>query len=643
MKRILFLIGCLLGVFVGSANGAIPVAPYLPAQEKSTPKDAPITVQFPYENMTVARGAKKIFIFGQVNLPSPVTLDINGENIPVYSNGGFIGFVPVESGNFTFVLTASSKEAIYQAERHITVPGADVRTFTDKAEFDKEEIFPKYPVELMPGDTVDLYARGTPASNVTATLSGLKDGKKIPLKEDPSAPGVYRARYVIDPQQKPKTAKITYYLTGGPRRSETKITAPEKLKVLSAQQPLRRAQITSPGIKLRKIPTPTENLYPFYRAYGEVQINGRLNQQYRLVLNDQETAWLEQEKLQLLSEQPYTPNQLHNLSVIANEGKTRLLLKTDREVPISVHEFNDRLELTFYYTGDLEENFSLDTDSPLVEHITWANPAQDTVLLKIFFKKETLPWGHAYAFEDGQFTLDLFHKPTLTPTKNKPLTGARILLDAGHSPRRTPPYDGAVGPTGFMEYEGTLLLAEELKPLLEKQGATVLLTRRGNNRMTLPDRYQYALQENAHLFISLHYNALSEVANPRARARGFTVYYTYPHSFALAQSVYDSFTRLVPLPDNGMISNDILFIPRMSEFPSILVENAFLMLPEQEEMAKTKEGRQAFVQALYEGILNFYGVKLPATKTKKVTRKQFQKPAKQMYLKPAPTPVLKGS
>ena len=630
MKRTLFLLLFPVLFCVAARAEGIPTAPYLPAQSISSPTDTPITVQFPYEKMTVTRGASRIFIFGQILLPGPLSLDINGETVPLEDNGAFIAFLPVQSGEFEFLLTASNGKQTVQAIRRITVPGADIKDFSATAEFDPEEVFPQTPVELLPGDVIGLYVRGTPGAQVSFTLSGLKNAKNIPMKEDVSSPGMYRAKYLIDTEQKPKNAKVSYKMKDGPDGSEAKITAPARIKVLDRKDPFTLAEVLSPGVKLRKIPTPRENLYPFYRAYGKVLLNGRMNKQYRLFLNEKESAWLEENNLKTAFFADYQPNRIEELQTAVLEDKTRLTFAGDYKVPISVHEFNDRLELTLYYTEGFDENYSFDTTSPIIDTITWSQPARDTVLFKINFKKDASLWGHAYDFEGNNLVIDLMHQPRLTPQKNAPLHGARILLDAGHSPRRTIPYDGAVGPTGYLEYEANLALAEELKPLLEQAGATVIMTRYGNNRMSLQNRYQLALKEKAHIFVSLHYNALPETINPLSRARGYSVYYNYPHSFQLAQAVYDAFTRLVPIADNGMIANDVLFIPRIPQMPSILVENAYLILPEQEEMAKTSEGRSAFVQALYEGILKFYGVNVPEQKSA-FRRNAFKKPGRTLF------------
>lgn len=587
----------------------IPTAPYLPSQQALAKKtNAPITVQFPTEKARISRGAKAIFVFGQVHIANPKTLHINGQAVPLYKNGTFLAFVPVEKGNFTLLLSASDGTNTYQAARHIHVRGTDIKDFSQQASFDPGEVFPQHDLETIPGDTLRLYVRGTPNATVEASLLGLKHGKKITLKEDNSNPGTYRASFVIDPHQKHKTVKAVYKMSDGPNDSKEKITAPGKITVRGEDNLFSCAQITHPGIKMRQLPTAHGNLYPYYRAYGEVKVSGKMSNQYHVWLNEEEQAWLEKEKIKDIScPSEGNPNLITGLQTVNVEDKTRALIKTSRAVPIQIQEFKDRLEVKIYYVDGVEENFSIDNTSPLLDTIRWSQPSDDTLLLKFNFTKDTRLWGYSYRFnEEGQLEIDFMHPPLLTPQDDLPLSGARILIDAGHNPKHTAPYDGAVGPSGYLEYEGTLALAEELKSVLEKQGATVILTRQGNNRMTLEQRYEHALATQAHIFVSLHYNAFPETVNPLARPRGFQVYYMYPHSFDLADAVHKAYVKHVPLPDNGMIANTVLFVPRISEMPSILVESAYLMFPQQEEMARTKEGRTHLVRALENGIVNFF-------------------------------------
>lgn len=585
----------------------LPVAPYLPAQAQAAANTkAPITVQYPYENLTLPHGATRIFIFGQVNLEQPATLDINGQEVELYKNGAFVSFVPVETGNFEFVLTAKNKHTTVKATRHVKVLGSDIEAFSQEAAFDKEQVFPQRDVELLPGEEINLYVRGTPGATVVAQLPSFKNGKEIALTESTDQPGIYRGKFVIHSEQKPKTSKVVYKMKNGPDESKDKITAPAKITVRDSEPPFTYAQINLPGVKLRKKPTTSGNLYPDYRAFGTVRIMGKMANQSRLWIDGKQIAWLENKHLTPLKEYEETSNTLSFIRTATSDERTRVIFTLDRPVPIQIHEYPDSVEVVLHYVDAFEENFSLDDTSPVLSNIQWVARDEKAIAFRLSLQKNAKLWGYTYRFEENQLVLDLMHEPARIRKAHKPLAGARIVLDAGHSPKRTPPYDGAVGPTGYLEYEGALALAQDLKPLLEKAGATVLLTRHGNNKMTLQDRYDFARDQQAHIFISLHYNALAETQNPLASPRGFTVYYAYPHSLALAQSVHNAFVKHVPLADNGLLANHVLFIPRMSDYPSILVENAFLMIPQQEEMAKTKEGRAPFVKALYEGILNFY-------------------------------------
>ena len=78
-----------------------------------------------------------------------------------------------------------------------------------------------------------------------------------------------------------------------------------------------------------------------------------------------------------------------------------------------------------------------------------------------------------------------------------------VVLDPGHGGVET----GAIGPSGLEEKDVTLDLARRLKPLLERQGLTVVLTRDEDRVLPLDDRTAIANQNRAELFVSLHVNA----------------------------------------------------------------------------------------------------------------------------------------
>ena len=100
------------------------------------------------------------------------------------------------------------------------------------------------------------------------------------------------------------------------------------------------------------------------------------------------------------------------------------------------------------------------------------------------------------------------------PPPAKPLSV--IVLDPGHGGVEV----GATGASGLQEKDVTLDLARRLKSLLERQGATVVLTRDDDRVLPLDDRTAIANHNRAVLFISLHMNA-----SKRKTAVGAETYY----------------------------------------------------------------------------------------------------------------------
>ena len=315
MKRIVFYIFLLLAG-LGQAEPVVPMAPYLPALSSKENDIAPITLQHPQENAKLPAGAENIYVFGKLNLEN-ATLDINGQSVPVYKNGTFIAYIPVAQGTFDILMTAQSQGNTYQAVRHVIVPGIPINQFTDKARFDETQTYPVQPLWLLPGDTVQLSARGTPGAEVTATLSGLKNAKDLPLKENKRYPGLYQGQYSLAENEKPRSVKIRYRMHDPKTNTEAKITAKQKLKILDLQDPLPQARVTDSGSKLRQLPVHQGSLYPYYRAFGFFVIDGRDKGLYRVRLTNGEHAWIEEKKLELTAISPLPANHIEHIRTIA--------------------------------------------------------------------------------------------------------------------------------------------------------------------------------------------------------------------------------------------------------------------------------------------------------------------------------------
>jgi N-acetylmuramoyl-L-alanine amidase len=217
----------------------------------------------------------------------------------------------------------------------------------------------------------------------------------------------------------------------------------------------------------------------------------------------------------------------------------------------------------------------------------------------------------------------------------------RIILDPGHGGRDP----GAMGPSGLKEKEANLDIAQRLKKLLEEKGLEVLMTRDGDNYVTLQDRTRFANANGGKLFVSIHANT-----NPKKSIRGVSTYLlgnkkteqalavaekensvieleesqeayrelqNAAHILnAIAQSSYlkesEDLAQMVnseihvrtQIPDQGVYQAG-LFVLMGAAMPRILVETAFLSNTYDERLLKTRSFRQKVAEALSNSILQF--------------------------------------
>jgi len=99
---------------------------------------------------------------------------------------------------------------------------------------------------------------------------------------------------------------------------------------------------------------------------------------------------------------------------------------------------------------------------------------------------------------------------TISAAGTTPLYGAHVVLDAGHGGDEP----GAIGPNGLTEKALNLAVILQVKDILERSGATVVLTRTSDYRVTLRTRGLIGTNLQPPVFVSVHHNAEPDGAWP---------------------------------------------------------------------------------------------------------------------------------
>ena len=588
-----------------------------------------INFVYPQEGASLP-AVSKTFIFGNIS-PSTAAFLINGERIAVHSNGGFIAYLPVTPGDFVFT-GALDDGTTAQRRLKVRLPAETASsTGTLRLEFTSYGA----DAEVFRGDYLKITAAGTPSREAVCSLEGVF--KDLSMAEVPPGSGRYYASYRVKDPDQGSGAELSARFKAGLFARGASARSKGKIKILN--QPSLVETSTDTVILKNAV----DGGYMMFLPRGvKLVSNGRSNGLRRIALANDELAWVDDSKVQPV------PGAQFPFSYGSETGSIRLK-KTDfgssvsltlyDRLPYTAEVFPWGLRVTLYYANQHTNTVVYDSADTLVRNVSFRQAAYNKVEVDFETGPDEL-WGYNISYPNSSRTLqvDLRARPRAALSWPRPLNGITVVLDPGHSPylkcehnTRLPmrearygspqtagrcTLDGAVGPMETFEVNVNLAIAQKLKEKLLSLGAQVQMTRNGEENVDLADRPKLARDLGGDLFLSIHNNAIGDGEDPFALPRGFSIYHYQRHSRALAAALHRSYLRNIQLPDEGLRYGDYL-VARMTWMPAALIENAYMILPRQEELLNTPAFQEELAGAISEGVLEFFNVPARTASAKK--------------------------
>lgn len=378
-------------------------------------------------------------------------------------------------------------------------------------------------------------------------------------------------------------------------------------------KPHRVGRATTDTVYLRSGPNVGDDQAGFeVRLQKDILLTlvGQIDKTYRVKLSELESLWVDMNAVKLLPGKPPIPqSRVNSWTVRRKDRSTLIQSRLEELLPYRVSVSADGLSLSLKIYGGISNTdwIHYTADDPWIRHVEWSHPLRGVYQLDIRLKQPI--WGYDVRYEKLRLVVEFSDPPLVVPPpphvrRARPsaaaigsLANLKVCVDPGHPPM------GATGPMGTSEHAVNWRMAEKLRDVLVEQGATVVMTRQDNETVPLPDRVIRARDAQADVFISIHANALPVTDNPFEK-NGFSVYYYQPNSLVLAEEVYDSLRRQIPLRDDGLHYGN-LHVIRQSFMPSILIECGYLMWPPEEELLLDPEFQRECALAITAGLERF--------------------------------------
>jgi N-acetylmuramoyl-L-alanine amidase len=167
-----------------------------------------------------------------------------------------------------------------------------------------------------------------------------------------------------------------------------------------------------------------------------------------------------------------------------------------------------------------------------------------------------------------------------------------VVVDAGHGGIDR----GARGAYNTVEKQLALDTAKRVERGLRARGFRVIMTRRGDYFVPLPQRAAISNRQWNAIFVSVHYNHA-----PRSAPNGTETYHFSARSYPLAANIQ---RELAKFTTNRGVKRARFHVLRNNAKPAVLVECGFLSSPYEARKIRSSGYRQRIADAIVRGVAN---------------------------------------
>ncbi|MBE6551341.1 MAG: hypothetical protein E7665_04320 [Ruminococcaceae bacterium] len=538
-----------------------------------------------------------LYVLGSSDPAYPVYY--KGAKLSRTKSGYFSLHMELEEGENVLELTSNGNVLKHTVNRKVSASsGASVLDG-----FTISGIFPYSDHYVRPGDKINVLLSAPAGSTVTASLAGVQ------CKLSPTINPKKTSKYVkenysgvltvpsYDGNALKKLGKVEFTVTF---EGETKKAYSSEITVIpNGCTPYIEVTKDYAYLKI----SPTSSFYDDYLNASEGMrdyIIGLDRGYYKLRFG----GYIAESDVRLVENGSLLTNKLLAAKMENKDKNVQLRFAVTENVPLDVKMSGKDIKIILFNTSSEYIQEMTCVSNPLFDKVIRSyDKDKKATVYTLTLKDVNNYYGFKTYYAKGTIVFD-FKSPEKYIEKELPLSGKRIIVDAGHGGS-----DGGAG--GFLsgeramnEADMNLLVSHELKKSLEALGAEVIMTRTDDTFYSLDYRMDFLNEILPDLCISVHHNSIEDDTNP-ARVRGYVGLYCNGNGKLLTEVISDSVTDELKIYERTP-SYQKLAMCRNYKFPQTLLELGFMCSAYEYEIMQQSDYAERCASATAEGVVDYF-------------------------------------